>query len=138
MAYTANIKTSWKYRLIAAVEYLINFGSDSNAAGAHDTTAFEKVNATPIVSGTSVSGTALGGDIDFITCEVEARTPGATATTLPTANTGTVYLSQSATSLVGAIPLTPGQFVNLEKGNLSEWFLCVAVATEGVRGNYTV
>ena len=138
MSYIANLKTSWKYRLIAAVEYLINFGSDSNAAGSHDTTAFEKVPAAAIVSGTSVGGEALGGDIDFITCEVEARTPGTNALTLPTANTGTVYLSRSATSLVGAIPLQPGQFVSLEKGNLSEWFVSVATATEGVHGNYAV
>jgi len=60
MAYTANTKVNWKTRLINAVEYLINFGSDNEASGGGLT--FETVVITEAAAGIVDLGVGASGE----------------------------------------------------------------------------
>jgi len=99
-----------------------------------DVALSEKSNPTIRVDGTSVNGVALAASSTvFAEATVLARKPVTDADKATVANTGTIWLSRSATSITGATPLTPGQSVQLPSGgDLADWFLIVETANDGV------
>ena len=99
-----------------------------------------KSNATAIVDGSAVNGSALASSsTQYYQATIFAIKPGAAATNIPGANAGDVWICGSATSLAGAFKLVPGASMELPHcGDLSEYFLAVENANDAVSIAYTV
>ena len=105
--------------------------------GRTNVTFTEKSNSTARVEGTSVGAEALGS-AEFVVATVSAFKPISGATKKPVDNTGTVYICGAAEDLSGAFVLEPGESMSLPEGcNLSEFFLAVDTANDGVSIAYT-
>jgi len=93
-----------------------------------------KSNATAIVDGTSVNAAAFAASRTlYRRATVRAMKPGADAKTMPTANSGNVWICSGAEVLTGAFRLAPGESMELPPyGNLADFYLAVETAGDGV------
>jgi len=97
-----------------------------------------KANPTAIVDGVTVDALALGSSKPYHRATVLALKPGADALTMPTANTGTVWICSAAEVLTGAFQLAPGASMELPPNcDLADFFLAVETADDGVLICYT-
>ena len=93
-----------------------------------------KSNATAINDGVAVSASALASSATpYRKATVRAMKPGSDALTMPTANTGNVWICSAAAVLTGAFRLTPGESLTLpDDSDLADFFLAVETANDGV------
>jgi len=98
-----------------------------------------KINPTAIVEGTSVDALALG-TAQYYQCTITALKHNSSgALYMPDANTGDVWICGAVEDLQGAFKLVPGASMELPHcGKLSEYFLAVENANDGVSIAYTV
>ena len=106
-------------------------------AGGLTLTGLQKANASAISSGSDINGTALSASaLPVIDCVVQAYKPAADADTMPTANTGDVWLVKTDDAQKAFVKLEPGQSFSLGNCDLANILLCVETANDGVILSY--
>lgn len=100
--------------------------------------AVEKANPTAIISGTSIDALPLSdASIPYKHCTLVARKPGANILTKSGTNAGIVWLCTGLEDISGAIPLSPGDSIDLPINcDLKDFFLAVDTVADGIVGQY--
>jgi hypothetical protein len=95
-------------------------------------------NGTAMTPGSDVDALAIGGDVPFITANIQAQKLVSGATEPPIPNVGDVWICSALEDLTGAKRLSPGQSMDLHpNGNLNEYFCAVVNANDGLSITYT-